>query len=158
MDLVEMSVADVDAVVDLVSVAMNADEGEWARETFAFHFGCCEHGLDDGRVYYLLRDGETVVGLAGLHRYIWGPRENVWLGWFAVHPDYHRRGLGRELIEGVCGRAREGGYRKFFVETYESEEFEKARGFYEGVGFVRAGGVDGYLPDDSAMVVYCRWL
>lgn len=154
LKLETMTAADVDEAVSLVERAMNADEGAWARRGFEFHFGCERHGLDDGREYLLWRCEGRIRGLVGLHCYIWGPPGNVWLGWFAVDPDLHGQGAGGRLIDAAQDLAAERGYKKFFVETYESDTFAKARRFYRRKGFTRLGRIEKYLPDGEAMVVF----
>ncbi len=153
-----MGEADIEAAAGLVARAMNADEGRWAARTMQFHFGCQAHGLDDGRVYYVSKHDSAVVGLVGLHHVIWGPEQNVWLAWFAVDPDYQGRGLGRRLLAAIEGTAREKGFRKLLIETYEHADFDKARRFYERNDFRQAGQVSDYLPDGSPMIVYAKRL
>lgn len=147
-----------EAVASLVARTMNADEGEQARKTIAFHHACLRHGIDDGRAYYVLSAGPSVVGVAGLHHYVWGPGENVWLAWFAVAPEAQAKGIGRRLLEAVTDEARSLGYRKLFVETYSTPEFARARACYEALGFERAGIVARYLPEGGDMVVFVREL
>lgn len=153
-----MSPGDIRAVSDLVSVAMNSEEGEQARETLRFHFGCRQHGLDDGRSYYVLASHKGVAGIVGLHRYIWGPPENVWLAWFAVRPELKGAGLGNRLMTAITELALNQGYKKLYVETYSTSEFADARRFYEAKGFAQVGEVTSYLPNDGDMVVYAKEL
>jgi GNAT superfamily N-acetyltransferase len=149
-----MSEGDVEEAVSVISAGMNENEAEWARETFAFYFACEKHGLESGREYYVWRHSGEVCGLVGLHRYRWGPRENVWLSWFAVHPRQQRQGFGRALIAKIVERAQGRGYRKLLVETYDGPTFDKARSFYAANGFREWGRVEGYLPDGSCMIVF----
>ena len=86
-NLVPMDEADIEAAAALVGRAMNPDEGRWADRTMRFHFGCRQHGIDDGRIYSVWRQGGEVRGLVGLHHVLWGPEQNVWLAWFAVAPE-----------------------------------------------------------------------
>ncbi len=151
-----MDERDIEAAAALVSRAMNADEGRWAGRTMRFHFGCQTHGLDDGRSYFVRRQGGTLVGLVGLHHAVWGPEENVWLAWFAVDPDCQGRGMGRELLVEIERIAAGRGFRKLLVETYDHADFDKARRFYERNGFRRMGQVADYLPDGSPMIVYAK--
>lgn len=153
-----MGEGDIKASTALVGRAMNADEGRWAARTMGFHFGCRAHGLDDGRSYFVRRQGGTIVGLVGLHHAVWGPEENVWLAWFAVDPDCQGQGLGRELLAAIERVAVMRGFRKLLVETYEHPDFDKARRFYERNGFRRSGQIADYLPDGSAMVIYAKLL
>ena len=145
---------DIPDVVDLVRDSMNDQEAQWVRQTLDFHFSCRQADIPDGRTYFVYRTEKTVCAIAGLHHYQWGPPENVWLAWFAVHPDYQRKGLGGRLIREVESRAMQMGYTKIFIETYEHTDFEKARAFYQSNGFSPAGTIEDYLPDGSAMLVY----
>ncbi len=140
-------------VVALISAAMNPDEGAWAAETLERHFRLRALGVDDGRRYFVLRPDGSLEGVTGLHRYEWGPRENVWLGWFAVAPARHGAGLGAVLLRETEEAARGLGYRKLFVETYGSATFARALRFYEKAGFRRVGRIEEYLPDGSPMIV-----
>jgi GNAT superfamily N-acetyltransferase len=151
-----MKDTDIDAAAGLVARAMNADEGRWAKRTMEFHFGCKEHGLDDGRSYFVWRQDGAIVGIVGLHHAVWGPERNVWLAWFAVDPDHQGQGLGYRLLSEVENLAAERGFSKLLVETYAHGDFDKARRFYERNNFEQAGQINDYLPDGSAMVVYAK--
>lgn len=154
----KMRRCDVCEAVALVGVSMNADEAGFALDTMKAYFDGLEHGICTGRAYYVYKDGGKVQGLVGLHHYSWGPRENVWLSWFAVDPAMQGRGVGKAMMAFIEDEAREKGYKKLFVETYEGAGFEKAHRFYAGVGFEQVGRVDGYLSDGAAMVVYGKGL
>lgn len=156
--LENMTANDIDEAVELIKIAMNEDEAAWARKTMKSHFGCVKHKLVDGRNYFLWRENEKIIGVVGLHNYIWGPEENVWLSWFAVDPNHHGKGFGSRLLIEVEKVAVEMGYKKFFIETYDSFTFDKARSFYKEKGFVEVGKVSNYLPDGSAMIVYAKEL
>ena len=153
-----MNEVDVDACVHLIRQAMNGDEALQARETFRFHFACRRQGFDDGRAYYVLTGPVLIIGLVGLHRYLWGPPENVWLAWFAVDPAFQRQGLGTYLLRHAIGQARRQGRRQFLIETYASPEFARARAFYQAQGFTEVGRIRAYLPNGADMVVYAKTL
>lgn len=147
-----------DSVVALIAAAMNADEARWANQTLSFYFECQAAGIDAYRRIYIVRKEADLLGVVGLHEYRWGPPENVWLSWFAVHPRHQGQGLGRGLLQTIEVRARELGYRKMFIETYEHADFARAIGFYRHLGFTDAGQIGGYLPDNSAMLVLSKLL
>lgn len=147
---------DVDACVDLVARAMDADEGRYARATLDFHFECARLGVDDGRRLYVCDEGGRIVGVAGLHFYVWGPPENVWLSWFAVDPARQGSGLGGRLLEAAVAEAVRLGHSTMLIETYANPTFAKATRFYLSHGFRVAGTIAGYLPDGSSMVVLSR--
>jgi len=148
-----MAESDLEESVNLIALAMNKDEAKWARETMEFYFESRKRGINSGREYYVCRDGDKICGLVGLHRYVWGPEENVWLSWFAVHPDRQGEGIGSLLIGTIKEKAVKK-YRKLFVETYTQDTFEKARSFYESKGFSEVGRIENYLSDGSSMVVF----
>jgi GNAT superfamily N-acetyltransferase len=155
-DFRTMTARDISSTVKLISRAMNPDEGQQARETFQFHFSCAAASIDDGRAYYVLDNRDSIYGIAGLHRYIWGPPENVWLAWFAVAPERHGTGLGKSLLSEAISIARQRGHSRMFIETYSTQEFARARNFYQAQGFTEAGKIQSYLPDGGDMVIYCR--
>ena len=153
-----MQKSDSEAVAALVGHAMNAAEGQQARETLRFHFGCRTHGLDDGRNYYVLEENGTVIGVVGLHFYHWGPAENVWLAWFAVDPKLRGTGLGKAMLDFITERALDRGYSKLLIETYSTPEFATAHRFYQAAGFAQTGAIDAYLANGGDMVVFSKEL
>lgn len=158
MKLHAMTDADIDQAAALVARAMNEHEGRWARRVMAFHFGCARAGLDDGREYFLAHDRGQPCGIVGLHHYAWGPETNVWLAWFAVAPWLQGRGLGSLMLARAEAGARERGYRKMLIETYDHPDFDRARAFYRSRGYRDAGSVDNYLEDGSPMRVFMKEL
>ena len=158
INLVHMKKEDIPWAVDLIRIAMNQDEADWASKTMHFHFSCAENSLDDGRYYFVWQNDSKVLGIVGLHQYYWGPKENVWLGWFALDPNLHGKGLGSRLFDEMVSLAKGLGFKKMFIETYISPTFEKARKFYQNKGFKPAGEIENYLPDGEAMIVYLKVL
>ena len=62
------------------------------------------------------------------------------IGWIAVEPGSHRKGVGASLVNKVEAEIRKLGGKELFVETPTREagigtEYEKTYKFYEGVGF-----------------------
>ena len=153
-----MKKEDIPGAVHLIGHSMNRDEADWADKSMHFHFACAENGLNDGRHYFVWRDDQKILGMAGLHYYDWGPVENVWLGWFALDPALHGKRLGSKLFDDMVSLAEKLGFRKMLIETYASPTFEKARKFYRNKGFKRAGKIENYLRDGEAMIVYMKQL
>lgn len=147
---------DVSACVDLIARAMDANEARYARSTLDFHFECARRGVDDGRRLYVCGADGRIAGMVGLHFYVWGPPENVWLSWFAVDPGRQGCGTGSRLLAAAVGEAVRLGYATMLIETYASPTFAKATRFYLAHGFRVAGTIAGYLPDGSSMVVLSR--
>ena len=151
-----MLASQTEAVVDLIASAMNRDEAAWARQTLAFYFDCLSKHIDPAREYFVMPVKQQLVGIVGLHHYRWGPPQNVWLSWFAVHPDHQGRGYARAMLTAIETHAIARSYRNFFIETYASPEFEKALGFYQHMGFSSVGHINHYLADGSQMLVLCK--
>jgi GNAT superfamily N-acetyltransferase len=149
-----MSAEHIEEAVSLVSRAMNPSEGRWARKTMQYHFNCLDHAIDDGRSYYVWRQSGRLCGLVGLHHYLWGPEQNVWLSWFAVEPDLQRQGHGAALLAAIERVALQQGYRRFLIETYDHGDFDKAQAFYLAQGFAQVGRISDYIGDGSDMVIY----
>ncbi len=63
-----------------------------------------------------------------------------------VHPDHGRRGLGRRLVEQVCGWAREAGFEAVTLLTERDLPWNAP--FYARLGFV-------ILPDDALTPGLC---
>jgi GNAT superfamily N-acetyltransferase len=147
---------DILSVVQLISEAMNEDEGRWAATTIKRHFVLRNLGIDDGRKYLVFESAGHVVGISGIHHYEWGPPEHVWLGWFALDPAMRGQGYGAEMMTVTEDLARQQGYRKLFIETYQSETFQGAIKFYEKHSFSLVGSIRGYLPDGSDMLVFSK--
>ena len=137
-----------EAVIKLIASAMNTDEAAWARQTLAFYFDCLSKHIDPAREYFVMQINSQLVGVVGLHHYRWGPPQNVWLSWFAVHP----------MLTAIETHAIQRGFHHFFIETYASPEFEKALGFYQHMGFRSVGHIDHYLADGSQMRVLFKSL
>lgn len=133
---------------------MNAEERIYAERTFSEYCASRAHGICDGRELFVLLAGTRVVGITGLHHYLWGPPGNVWLSWFAVDPDLQGQGLGSKLIAATINLARQRGFEQLFIETYSSPTFEKARAFYASRGFKQVGKICCYMPDGADMVVF----
>ncbi len=61
--------------------------------------------------------------------------------WMAVHPDWHRRGVGRRLVEAAVERCRAEGATTLLVKTladsHPSPEYARTRAFYAAMEFRR---------------------
>jgi ribosomal protein S18 acetylase RimI-like enzyme len=82
--------------------------------------------------------GDAVVGFVTLTRHF----PETWeITWMAVHPNRHRRGIGRRLVEAAVERCREEGATTLLVktlaDTHPSPEYARTRAFYQALGFSR---------------------
>lgn len=78
----------------------------------------------------LLKQGGEPVGCVGLRQL----RNDAEMKRLFVIPTARGRGAGRALVEAICGKARELGYRRIFLDTLPS--MIEAQALYEAIGFV----------------------
>ena len=85
-----------------------------------------------GRAYYVLLDGETVVGGVGVAEFEDLPGccelQKLYLA-----PAFHGRGLGSRMIRYIEDRARALGYRQIYLETHTA--LQAALRAYERAGY-----------------------
>ncbi len=127
---------DLDQCVNIVRTTMDAQDGRACRRELS---GVLE-GWKEGRCWVAEDDGK-VVGLVGIMRDD-EVDDIAWLGYFAVDPAHHRRGLGKQLFEVAVAAAREGNYRRLYVDTSSTAPFTAARAFYKAMGL----SLDAMLP------------
>lgn len=93
---------------------------------------------DRGPGLVALSASDEVTGFLTVERHF---PESWDISWMAVHPDHHRRGIGRRLIDELIQDARERGVRLLQVKTladlHPSPEYARTRAFYRSLGFIR---------------------
>ncbi|BBO76669.1 hypothetical protein DSCW_40860 [Desulfosarcina widdelii] len=78
------------------------------------------------------------------------------LYWIAVHPDFHRKGLGRRLIVETEALIRKSGGNRIYVDTSQRDQYASTRAFYESCGYrLETVLKDFYAPGDGK-VIYCK--
>ena len=103
-----------------------------------------EEGLEDLRRCAETQEGIVavangdVIGFVTLTRHF----PETWeITWMAVHPDCHRQGVGRRLVEAAVERCRAEGATTLLVktlaDTHPSPEYAQTRAFYAAMGFRR---------------------
>lgn len=76
-----------------------------------------------------------IVGITGLYK----DRKDknvVWLGWFGVHPDYRRLGLGSQLLGFATSIAKERKYSTLKLYSSFDENERRAHNLYRKKGFI----------------------
>tara|TARA_Y100000310_G_scaffold131923_2_gene131042 strand:- start:1478 stop:1981 length:504 start_codon:yes stop_codon:yes gene_type:complete len=152
----DMQTEDTDRVVNIITAAINKDEGTLARRSFEFHNFCREHGKEeeDGRTYYVAKLDDQVVGITGYYSNLWGERDVGWLGFFAVDPKFQGRGIGQAMMEKTIEMAEKADIKRLYIETHNTADYAKGWSFYEKLGFVRVGNIIGHKGKGIDMVVY----
>jgi ribosomal protein S18 acetylase RimI-like enzyme len=78
--------------------------------------------------------------------------------WMAVHPDFQRRGLGRELLGRTEVLIREQGGRQIYMDTSGRAQYEPTRLLYEGRGYRQAAYLPDYYAPGDAKVIYEKFM
>ena len=94
-------------------------------------------------------DGETVAGYIGSQSVLDGADiMNV-----AVHPEYRRQGIGRDLVQALATALRENGIQILMLEVRQSNA--PAIALYEKLGFRQVGMRPNYYrnPKENALIM-----
>jgi len=143
MKLVPFVRAHLEAVL-AVEEEVFAGKDPWSRMAF-------EGELINPQAVWLVADVDG--GLAG-YAGGWAGGADFHLLNLAVAPAFRRRGIARELVRGVLGRATERGCRRATLEVRKGNDH--ARRLYESLGFAAAGCRPRHYSDGEDAVIY--WL
>ena len=93
------------------------------------------YGVIDLEYYITKSEDDKVVGITGLYSRRKDSNEALWLGWFAVHPNYRKKGIGNKLLQFSIDEAKKRGkkYLRLYTSTAKSEQ--DSHNLYEKVGF-----------------------
>jgi ribosomal-protein-alanine N-acetyltransferase len=130
-----MTVADVAAVHEIERLSFSTP---WPSYAF-------EQELRGNRLarYLVARAGDAVVAFAG----IWLMVDEAHVTTFAVHPDWRRQGIGRQLLLNLVELAGTIGARRMTLEVRPSNA--GAQELYRSFGFAVAGRRPRYYTDDG---------
>lgn len=82
--------------------------------------------------------------------------------WMGVIPEYHRRGIGRALVETACADLVHRGVRFLFVMTLHPDDpyepYQRTRLFYENLGFTLALTDHGFGQTRDPLAYYVKLL
>jgi ribosomal-protein-alanine N-acetyltransferase len=130
-----MTIEDVPAVHDIERLSFATP---WPSYAF-------EHELHGNRLarYLVARAGDAIVGFAG----VWLMVDDAHVTTFAVHPDWRRQGIGRQLLVNLVEMSVAIGARRMTLEVRASNA--SAQELYRSFGFVVAGRRPRYYTDDG---------
>jgi ribosomal protein S18 acetylase RimI-like enzyme len=80
------------------------------------------------------------------------------LFWICIHPAMQRRGVGRALQEYIEGFVRSRGGERLVLETSGKASYQRARNFYQAVGYSEVGRIRDFYRQGDDCVMYCKTL
>lgn len=100
----------------------------------------------------------TVVGFLTVQRHFDHAAEMTWM---AVHAHHRHRGIGRALIDRLCGDLVAEGRRLLLVLTVSPSDpgweppdgYQATRAFYQAMGFILARDLPELWPSDTAVLL-----
>jgi len=146
--------ADPERVRRLVEVTgfFSEEEVEMAKELVVERLA---KGAESGYHFLLAEHHGRLIGYA-----CYGPipctTGSYDLYWIAVHPDYHRRGVGRRLIEDTEGHIRTAGGGRIYVDTSQRAQYASTRAFYESCGYRLESILKDFYGPGDGKVIYCK--
>jgi ribosomal protein S18 acetylase RimI-like enzyme len=114
-----------------------------------------ERGAASG-YHFLFAEAEgEMIGYA-CHGPVPATRSSYDIYWMAVHPDFQRQGLGRELLARTESLIREQGGRQIYMDTSGRAQYEPTRSLYEGRGYRQAAYLPDYYAPGDAKIIYVK--
>ena len=125
----------VEKIAFSIESAESAELAARLGEEIAGQFGV----RDETPFSIVARDalGALIAGINGVSHWRWLYVRHLW-----VEKSERGRGLGRRLMAEAERLAKQRGCVGVYVDTFDP----RAAAFYEGLGFARAGKIDGFPP------------
>lgn len=132
--------SDIPAILDIQN--SNRQAAQWPQSAYEAIEKAGENG-------WVAEQSRLIVGFL-IARTMAGEMEILNL---AVHPNVHRQGIGRELLQHSISRAVQNGTRRAFLEVRSSNT--TAKKFYEANGFSQTGVRPDYYsnPVEAALLL-----
>ncbi|MDD4384677.1 MAG: GNAT family N-acetyltransferase [Bacteroidales bacterium] len=112
-------------------------------------------GLESGYLFIFAEiDGETIA--YACFGEIACTKGSYDFYWMATHIDYQRKGIGKQLMDGVQEQVKNLGGRVIYIETSSKEQYVPTRKLYENYGYkLEAVFKDFYdIGDDKCVYSY----
>lgn len=106
-----------------------AGDDPWSAQAF-------RDAVRSGQFYLAARDGDRLVGYAGIAVIAGPPEPEAEIHTIGVHPDHQGRGIGARLLAGLLGYADSMGAAVFLEVRTDNEP---AQALYRGTGFEVVG-------------------
>ncbi len=98
---------------------------------------------NENACYVLLIENDALIGYGAF----WQAADSADITNVAVHPDYRKRGLGKQILEKLLCDAAARGVRQMYLEVRKSNM--AAQALYTTCGFVSVGERKNYYTDNG---------
>ena len=137
----EASKADIPKLIELEKLCFS---DPWTANLF-------EDEMDNPLVtYHLYFHGDKLIGYIGFLVVV----DECQINNVAVHPDYRRKGMGKEMVGNVIRQTEEEGIKFWLLEVRANNE--AAIMLYEGFGFVNVGLRRNYYGEGEDAILMTR--
>lgn len=157
MNIRAMTASDRSAVLDLISATAMflPEEEQVAAEVIDIYLANA-----DQKDYVIEVVEDSAGQVAGYVCY--GPTPmtegTVDLYWMAVHPEKHRQGYGRALVQRVEQTTRAQNGRLIVIETSAKPMYSSTRQFYRQTGYIETARLPDFYRDGEDLVIFCKHL
>ncbi len=140
----DMKLEDLDQIMILEELCFSVP---WSRDAFT-------NEITKNKLahYIILEIDEIIVGYGG----VWYIVDEGHITNVAIHKDYRKQGLGKELVKGMIEKAKKSNISHMTLEVRKSNI--PAITLYERMGFLVAGVRPKYYTDNNedALIMWCQ--
>lgn len=144
IQLQRMAEAHVSQIAELEKLCFSAP---WSRNSVASELN------NPLSLWLVATDADTVAGYIGSQS-VMGEADMMNV---AVHPDYRRKGIGKQLVEALVASLKDNGVYSLTLEVRASNE--PAIRLYDQLGFTQVGRRPNYYrnPREDALILRKEW-
>jgi ribosomal-protein-alanine N-acetyltransferase len=144
IQLQRVAEAHVSQIAELEKLCFSAP---WSRNSVASELN------NPLSLWLVATDGDTVAGYIGSQS-VMGEADMMNV---AVHPDYRRKGIGKQLVEALVASLKDNGVYSLTLEVRASNE--PAISLYDQLGFTQVGRRPNYYrdPREDALILRKEW-
>jgi ribosomal protein S18 acetylase RimI-like enzyme len=148
---------DAERVIDFLYSpnAFHWDLSQGERDSIKARILLASKGLAITPAYWFYKNQkEEVVGTGGIEK-LPDTNKGYFLGWFAIHKNYRKQGLGKKLVQRVEDYAFSLRGRFITIDTGKDNE---ANIFYQKLGYKKIAEIPEYFEDLVSKIIYYKKL
>ena len=113
--------------------------------------------VDSGYFFLFAEEDGEIIGYTCFGP-ILGTMTSYDLYWMAVHPRFHRRGTGRELLAQSESLIFRRGGRRIYIDTSSRSQYEATRAFYRAQGYREEALLQDFYAPGDGKIIYTKAL